>query len=96
MGHQMDNRSINQNWVYRRTFALMSDKDTELSFGNVEFEMSVGHPERNVQNTNKNTRFLHRPRIMNWRLSIYDEVIIIYTVLKVIGSDEFAQCENEE
>lgn len=40
----MDNRPINQNWVYRRTFVLMSDKDTELSFGNVEFEMPVGAP----------------------------------------------------
>lgn len=64
LGHQMDNGPINQHWVYRRTSGQMDDRDTELSFRNVEFELPVGHPEKNTQNANKNTGPSRKNKIM--------------------------------
>lgn len=72
----------------------MGDKDPELSFGNIEFELPMGHPERNIQNANKNTAPLYKNRSMTGDIIL--EVIIIHVTLKIIGSDEFAQCEHEE
>lgn len=45
----------------------MGDKYTELSFGNAEFEVPVGHPKGNIQNGNKNTGLLHKNRSLKWR-----------------------------
>lgn len=42
----------------------MDDRDTELSFRNVEFELPVGHPEKNTQNANKNTGPSRKNKIM--------------------------------
>lgn len=72
----------------------MGDKDIEFGFGNVEFDLPMGHPERNTQNANKNTSPLHKNKSMTG--DIFLKVIIIYVGLKIIESDEFAQCEHEE